>query len=123
MTWKDEEISFGLGNMEGIHAPYDDAIMIIATMYNHVVKTILFDNGSASDVLYYDAMKNLGILDDQLKPFPMPLVGFKNKEVKVQGVVTLPLTLGDEPKITTPMVDFMLVKVYSAYNVLLKRPS
>ena len=68
-------------------------------------------------------MKKLGILDDQLKPFPIPLVGFENEKVKVQGVVTLPLTLGDEPKITTPMVDFMLVKVYSAYNVLLERPS
>ena len=109
MTWKDEEISFGLGNMEGIHAPYDDAIVIIATMYNHVVKTILFDNGSASDVLYYDAMKNLGISDDQLKPLPTPPIGFENEEVEVQEVISLPLTLGEEPKATIVIVDFMVV--------------
>ena len=86
-------------------------------------KRVLFDNGSASDVLYYDAMKKLGISDDHLKPFPMPLVGFGNEEVKVQGVVTLPLTLSEEPKTTTTMVDFMVVKAPSAYNVLLGQPS
>ena len=64
-------------------------------------------------------MKKLGILDDQLKPFPIPLVGFENEKVKVQGVVTLPLTLGEEPKTTTTMV----VNVPSTYNVLLGRPS
>ena len=94
-------------------------IVITATIYNHVVKSVLFDNGSASDVLYYDAMEKLGISEDQLKPFLMPLIGFENEEVKVLGVVTLPLTLGKEPKIATAMVDFMVVKVPSAYNVLL----
>ena len=87
------------------------------------ITRVLFDNGSASDMLYYDAMKKLGISDDQLKPFPMPLIEFGNEEVKVQGVVTLPLTLDGEPKTTATMVDFIVVKVPSAYNVLLGRPS
>ena len=53
----------------------------------------------------------------------MSLIGFGNKEVKVQSVITLPLTLDEEPKTTTTMVDFMVVKVLSAYNALLGRPS
>ena len=110
-------------DLEGVHTPHDVAIVITTTIYNHVVKKVLFDNGSANDVLYYDAMKKLGISNDQLKPFPMPFIGFGNEEVKVQGVVTLPLTLGEEPKTTTTIVDFMVVKVHSAYNVLLGRPS
>ena len=68
-------------------------------------------------------MKKLGIFNDQLKPFPMSFIGFKNEKGNVQGVVTLPLTLGKEPKATTTMVDFMVVKVLSAFNVLLGRPS
>ena len=65
-------------------------------------------------------MKKLGILDDQLKAFPHIT---HNEEINVQGVVTLPLTLGEEPKTTTIMVDFVVVKVPSAYNVLLGKPS
>ena len=82
-TWKDEAISFGLKNLEGVHTPYDDTIVITATIYNHVVKRVLFDNGCANDVLYYNAMKKLGISEDQLKTFPKPLVGFENEKVKV----------------------------------------
>ncbi|OMO90118.1 S-locus glycoprotein [Corchorus olitorius] len=67
MTWKDEPISFGPEDFEGIQTPHDDAIIISATVYNHTVRRILFDNGSASDVLYYDAMKKLGI---PAKTFP-----------------------------------------------------
>ena len=67
-------------------------------------------------------MKKLGISDDQLRPFPTPLIGFKNEEVKVQGVITLSITLGEEPMTTIAMVNFMVVKVLSAYNVLLGRP-
>ena len=63
-TWKDEAISFNLEDLEGVHTPHDDEIVITTTIYNHVVKKVLFNNGSASDVLYYDAMKKLGISDD-----------------------------------------------------------
>ena len=82
-TWKDEAIFFNSKDLEGVHTPNDDAIVVTATIYNHVAKRVLFDNGSANDVLYYDAMKKLGILDDQLKPFPMSLIKFKNEKVKV----------------------------------------
>ena len=40
-----------------------------------MIKRVLFNNGSASDVLYYDAIKKLEISDDQLMSFPMPLIG------------------------------------------------
>ena len=69
-TWKNEAISFGVEDLEGIHTLHDDAIVITTTIYNHAVKRVFFDNGNASDVLHYDAMKKLGIFNDQLKPFP-----------------------------------------------------
>ena len=122
-TWKDKARFFGSKVLEGVHTPHDDTIVIIATIYNHVVKRVLFNNGNANDVLYYDAMKMLGIFDEQLKPFLMSLVGFENEKVKVHGVVTLPLTLGEKPKTTNAIVDFLVVKVPSAYNVLLGCPS
>ena len=44
-TWKDEAISFSLEDLEGVHTLHDDAIVIIATIYNHVLKRVLFNNG------------------------------------------------------------------------------
>ena len=80
--------------MEGIHT-HGNAIMITTTIYNHVVKRVFFKSGIASGVLYYDAMNKLGIFDDHLKPFPTSLIVFGNEKVKVQGVVSLPFTLGE----------------------------
>ena len=65
--------------MERVHTPHDDTIVITSTIYNHVVKRVFFDNGSTNDVLYSEAMKVLGIFDDQLKLFPAPFIGFGNK--------------------------------------------
>ena len=64
-------------------------------------------------------MRKLGFSDDQLKPFPILLIRFRNEEVKVQGVVTLSFTLDEESKTTSTMVDFIVVKVPSIYNVLI----
>ena len=64
MTWKDEAISFGSKDLEGVHILHDDMIMITTTIYNHMVKRVLFNNCSVNDALYYDAMKKLGISDD-----------------------------------------------------------
>ena len=113
-TWKDEKLG------ENTH-PYNDTITIIVTIHNHVARKVPFNNGSSNNVPYIDAMKKSRI--DQLKPFPMPFIGFGNEEVNVQSVISLPLTLGKEPKATTTMVDFMMVKVLLAYNDLLGRPS
>ena len=51
-------------DLKRVHTPHDDATVITAIIYNHVVKRVFFDNGSANVVLYYDAMKKLEILDD-----------------------------------------------------------
>ena len=65
--------------LERVHTSHDDAIVITATIYNHVVKRVLFSNGDASDVIYYDTMKKLGISDNQLKPFLASLNEFGNE--------------------------------------------
>ncbi|OMO77926.1 Retrotransposon gag protein [Corchorus olitorius] len=87
-SWKDEPISFSTEDLEGIEFPHDDAIVISAVVYNHIVKRIYFDNGSASDVLYHSTMKSMNISEDRLKPYPAPLVGFGNEEVLVLGTIS-----------------------------------
>ncbi|OMO62054.1 Retrotransposon gag protein [Corchorus capsularis] len=122
-SWKDKPISFSTEDLEGIEFPHDDAIVISAVVYNHIVKRIYFDNGSASDVLYHSTMKSMNILEDKLRPYPAPLVGFGNEEVPVLGTISLPITLGTEQKTITAIVEFMVVKIPSAYNMILGRPS
>ena len=114
---------FGVREIGRNTHPRNDAIATIVTIHDHMARRVLFNNGSLSNVPHNEAMKKSRISYDQLKPFPALLIGFGNEEVNVQSVISLPLTLGKEPKATTTMVDFTMVKFPLAYNNLPSHPS
>ena len=65
----------------------------------------------------------MGVIDNQLRPFLKPLMGFGDHCVMPKGVITLPFTLGAKPQITTTMVEFVVIDIPSPYNTLLGCPS
>ncbi|XP_020549794.1 uncharacterized protein LOC105162805 [Sesamum indicum] len=58
----------------------------------------------------------------RLKPVRTPLVGFGGSEVVPEGMIELPVSLGEEPRRKTCMVQFLVVDSPFAYNVVLGRP-
>ena len=61
----------------------------------------------------------MGIDRDRIKPFGSPLVGFGGEQVYPVGINSLSLTAGTAPKVSTMMVDFLVVDRLSAYNVII----
>ncbi|RRT43614.1 hypothetical protein B296_00022061 [Ensete ventricosum] len=53
----------------------------------------------------------------------LTLTGFTRDAITPISIVTLPVTFSDEPRIKTLMVPFMVVKLPSAYNVIIDRPT
>ena len=51
----------------------------------------------------------MGIDRDKIKPFGSPLVGFDGEQVYPIGIILLPLTAGTALKVSTVMVDFLVV--------------
>ncbi|KAK3038382.1 hypothetical protein RJ639_030282 [Escallonia herrerae] len=52
-----------------------------------------------------------------------PLYGFSNHPVAAEGIIALPVTIGIPPAQANFMLDFVVVKVPSAYNAILGRPA
>ncbi|GKV49755.1 hypothetical protein SLEP1_g56488 [Rubroshorea leprosula] len=50
-----------------------------------------------------------------------PIYGFNNQLVPVEGVITLPIYVGSEPRFRMASVTFMIVKMESAFNAILGR--
>lgn len=50
------------------------------------------------------------------------LYGFTGASVSVKGLIRLPITLGDEPCITSMVADSMVADQPSAYNAIMERP-
>ena len=92
------------------------------TIAKHPVKRIMVDSGSSTDMLFYGAFFRMNLFFDQLRPVHTPLVGFTGDSVRVEGEITLPVTAGTPPRQSTIMMTFTVVRLPSAYNVILGRP-
>lgn len=59
---------------------------------------------------------------DRLMSIHSPLYGFNEHVVVPNGIIILHMMLGNPPRHFNLMINFMVVKVPSAYNMILGRP-
>ncbi|KAK2998503.1 hypothetical protein RJ639_023274 [Escallonia herrerae] len=107
--------------LKDVKTPHDDPLVITIKAGNFDVKRVLVDNGSSAEILFYDAFRKMNILTDCLRKMDSPLYGFFNHLVDVEEIIALPVTIGTPPIQANLMLDFVVVKVPSAYNAILGR--
>ena len=90
---------------------------------NNNVHRILVNNESFVDILYYQAFQRMGLKVSGLKPSPNMIYGFTRDSVTPMGVISLPMTLGEYPRQSCVMADFLVIDQPSAFNAVLGRPS
>ncbi|RZR95584.1 hypothetical protein BHM03_00024465 [Ensete ventricosum] len=74
-------------------------------------------------ILYFDVFQRLGLTDLDLAPLTSTLTGFIGDSVSPLGTTTIPITFGGEPRSKTLLVSFIVVKLSSAYNAVIGRPT
>ena len=63
----------------------------------------------------------MGLTLDMLKRLSTLLVGFFESIISVEGVITLPIEMEIAPRVARMQLNFLMVKVPSAYNAILGR--
>ncbi|KAK2997506.1 hypothetical protein RJ639_026438 [Escallonia herrerae] len=116
-------ITFFDDDLKGIKIPHDDPLVITIKAGNFDVKRVLIDNGSSAEILFHDAFEKMNIPTDRLRKMDTPLYGFSNHPVAAEGIIALPVVIGTPLAQANFMLDFVVVKVPSAYNAILGRPS
>ena len=111
-------ISFNDDDLEGIKFPHDDPLVIMPVIGNSSVKRVLVDGGALVDILFHEAFIRMGYNDSQLTPSNMPIYGFNGIETKVEGIIELPMTMGQEPYEVTQLLNFLVVKAETSYNAI-----
>jgi hypothetical protein len=114
-------IGFDDSDLEGVKFPHDDPLVITPVIGNSEVKRVLIDNGASVDILFHEAFVKMGYNDSQLTPSNTPIYGFNGVESKVEGTIQLPMTIGQEPREATQMLNFLVIKASSTYNAILGR--
>ncbi|XP_010243816.1 PREDICTED: uncharacterized protein LOC104587791 [Nelumbo nucifera] len=120
---KQESLSFTDEDLKGVAVPHDDALVVSAVISNFVVKRILVDSGSSTNILFYEAFEKMKIAPKRLQPVDAPLVSFFGGIVKPEGKISLPITVGTEPQQVTRMTEFLVMKIGSPYNAIMGRPT
>ena len=73
---------------------HNDTIVISLNIVDYDVRRILVDNGSSTDILFYDAFSKISLSDDHLGPMNFLLIGFTDDTILVEGIITLAMNAG-----------------------------
>ncbi|XP_019157170.1 PREDICTED: uncharacterized protein LOC109153761 [Ipomoea nil] len=97
--------------------------LVVAMMVNGVcVMRVLVDTGSSVNVMYHDVFVKLGLSEDQLRPVRTPLAGFTGDTIEIEGSIVLPVEIGSPPHVRKVDMQFLVVRIVCAHNLILGRP-
>ena len=72
--------------------------------------------------MFKPTLEKIGLTDRDLKPYSTLLYGFGGDGTACAGIIELAVTLGEYPLSVTKMIDFVVVDIRSAYNLIIGRP-
>ncbi|CAH9083530.1 unnamed protein product [Cuscuta europaea] len=73
--------------------------------------------------MYLDTFKQLKLDRALLKPIKTPLSGFTGDSIDAEGTIVLPVEVGDGPRHAQIDMEFMVVNLQCAHNLILGRPA
>ena len=98
--------------------PHHDALVISLLIANCLIKRILIDNGSSTNVIFLSALKEMNIDEAHIHRRSTVLVGFSGEQKFTLGDITLPVYAAG----VNLHITFVVLDSPSAYNVILGRP-
>ncbi|KAM6572506.1 hypothetical protein CsatA_016586 [Cannabis sativa] len=117
-----DDITFMESDARWVHHLHSDTLVIVANIGGDNVHRILVDNGSSVNLLNFQAFKQMGLQEKDLRPVVSSIYGFTGDTTALKGMIKLPITLGTAPVVAKSMADFAVIDQHSAYNAVIGRP-
>ena len=111
-------LSFSDEDKLGTKQPHDDALVVTLRIGGYDVKRVMIDQGSATEIMYPNLYKGLGLKPENLTTYSSPLVSFEGKMVVPKGQIRLPVQVGTD----VVEVDFIVMDAFSPYTAIMGRP-
>ncbi|XP_057746232.1 uncharacterized protein LOC130965490 [Arachis stenosperma] len=122
MTNTQPQVTFTHADFDSSIQNLDDPVVITLQLGDLLVRKVLLDPGSSTDVLFYSTFQKMKLSDNMLQSTGGDLVGFSGERVPILGSVWLQTTLGEHPLSKTYDIQYLVVDCFSPYDLILGRP-
>ncbi|XP_025640864.1 uncharacterized protein [Arachis hypogaea] len=119
----DVTISFNQTDFKSASPNLDDPVVISIQVGELLVRKTLLDPGSSADVLFYSTFTKMKLSEKLIQPSSGELIGFSGERVPIMGHIWLKTTMGEIPMSKSIDIQYLIVKCYSPYNIILGRPA
>nr|GEZ22203.1 hypothetical protein [Tanacetum cinerariifolium] len=107
----------------GANNETEGALIIEAEMVGHMIHRMYIDGGSLMEILYEHYFNRFRPeIKSQMLPATTSLTGFSGETIWPLGQLRLLVVIGDATHSTKVWMNFMVVKLLSPYNGIIRRP-
>jgi hypothetical protein len=101
--------------------PHNDAMVMSCVIKGFLVDNVLVDTGSAADIIFAKAFRQMQEQDDKIHDATHPLCGFGGRQIVALGKITTSITFGYVHNTRTEQVVFDIVDMDYPYNAIIGR--
>jgi hypothetical protein len=96
-------------------------MVISCVIKGFLVHNVLVDTGSATDIIFAKAFRQMQEQEDKIHDATHPLYGFGGKHIAALNKITMPITFGYIHNTRTEQVVFDIVNMEYPYNAIIGR--
>jgi hypothetical protein len=96
-------------------------MVISCVIKGFLVHNVLLDTGSAADIIFAKAFRQMQEPEDKIHDATRPLCGFGRRQIVALGKITMPVTFGYVHNTRTEQVVFDIVDMEYPYNAIIGR--
>jgi hypothetical protein len=119
--WSHIPITFSQEDLQLKDYPHNDAMVISCVIKGFLVHNVLVDTGSAADIIFAKAFRQMQEPEDKIHDATHPLCGFGGRQITALGKITMPVTFGFVHNTRTEQVVFDIVDMEYPYNAIIGR--
>jgi hypothetical protein len=119
--WSHVPITFSQEDLHLEYYPHNDAKVISCVIKGFLVHNVLVELGSAADIIFAKAFRQMKEPEDKIHDATHPLCGFRGRQIVALGKMTMSVTFGYVHNTRSEQVVFDIVDMEYPYNAIIGR--